>query len=161
MLPLARSTALLRNQLAHRLPVKRGPLFTSRSHSTQGRPAEPLQPLLVHGIKSSPLARPFSSTHKTRATSPQTPPPNPSPETRTREQNANPSFESTGFSGMFKGSSRGVKIVVIGALCVVATAESIAWSVWGWSKVKGYFGNGDDGKGGDEGADGLAGSERP
>lgn len=159
MLPLTRSIPLLRNQPTHHLRARCNPLFTSRSQPTQACPSGRSQPLLlVHGIKNSSLTRAFSSTHQTRATSPQSPPPpGPSPgASGTGQQHANPSFESAGFGKMFKDSSRGVKIVLIGGLCILATAESVAWTIWGWAKVKGYFSDGEDGA---EGTDGLTGSE--
>jgi len=35
---------------------------------------------------------------------------------------------------MYKNSSRGTKIVLLGGLSLLATAETVAWCSWGWRK---------------------------
>jgi len=83
-----------------------------------------LRPAINHNTKTHhQISRAFS-TQK----------PTPSPSSSPKPPNQNPGFESSSFKDMYKNSSRGVKIVLLVGLSLVATAETVAWCIWGWNK---------------------------
>jgi hypothetical protein len=98
-------------KMALRPTILRSPLLRQPTHINY---SQSLRPALIHNTNSH--LRTFSSQKPT-------PPPN-----------QNPGFESSSFKDMYKNSSRGVKIVLLVGFSLVATAETVAWCIWGWDK---------------------------
>ncbi|KAG9228657.1 hypothetical protein BJ875DRAFT_489646 [Amylocarpus encephaloides] len=55
----------------------------------------------------------------------------------------NPQFESVSIWRMYHNSPRPVKIVLLTAFTLLATAETVGWGYWGWGKYKAWRGDED------------------
>ncbi|CAG8953086.1 hypothetical protein HYFRA_00003281 [Hymenoscyphus fraxineus] len=46
----------------------------------------------------------------------------------------NPELPTASFSEIFKNASKMTRMVLLGGLVLLATAESVTWGVWGWRR---------------------------